>query len=433
MNEQTIQKVYRVFDPSPLTADQTDLYVELDPVRGNAGVVKKLSSIISRADDGVYTYQLLAGHMGSGKTTELRRLQRHLEENGYCVVFCEAEKDIDRNDVDFPDILFAIVRQMADQLREKHGICLDEGIFGRIFTFLKNKLSSFQLEQIGMQIGVMNISGKTKGSPDTRQKVRECLNPISTDLLTAANEWIGVATKKLVENGKKGLVIVVDDLDKINTYPKSPTDKSLFCDRQAQLRGFQCHMIYSLPIALVYSHEGSDLSSYYGGTIPVVPMIKVATPPPDRVPFEKGIESMRKIIAARLKHIGTNERDVFSGKTEDEIIRYSGGQPRTLFHLIRDAINYGNLPIESNAVNQAVRGIRREYGRQILVDQWPIIEHVHKTGNISRSKENDQTIRELLGSRALLQYANDEREEWYDLNPAIVPLFEEYIASKTSG
>ncbi|KKL07242.1 hypothetical protein LCGC14_2587990, partial [marine sediment metagenome] len=33
------------------------------------------------------------------------------------VVYCEADEDIDRNDVDFPEVLIAVVRQMAAQLK----------------------------------------------------------------------------------------------------------------------------------------------------------------------------------------------------------------------------------------------------------------------------------------------------------------------------
>ena len=65
MSDLTVE-VYRVFDPDePLPPDKPDLYVDLDDVRGQAGVVKRLANPIRRS--AAATCQLLAGHRGSGR------------------------------------------------------------------------------------------------------------------------------------------------------------------------------------------------------------------------------------------------------------------------------------------------------------------------------------------------------------------------------
>jgi hypothetical protein len=48
-----------------------------------------------------------------------RRWEGRLSEGAqkFFVVYCEADNDIDRNDVDFPEVLIAVVRQMAAQLK----------------------------------------------------------------------------------------------------------------------------------------------------------------------------------------------------------------------------------------------------------------------------------------------------------------------------
>jgi pantothenate kinase-related protein Tda10 len=51
------------------------------------------------------TYQLYTGHRGVGKSTELRRLRRHLEERQYKVVYFEATDDLDDTDAQYTDIL----------------------------------------------------------------------------------------------------------------------------------------------------------------------------------------------------------------------------------------------------------------------------------------------------------------------------------------
>ena len=111
------QQVYREFGPEPIQPErQIDLYVDLEEVRGSMHAVSRLRERI-RLAEGKPTCQVLAGHKGSGKSTELLRLKKELEcgSPSFFVVYVKADEDIDRNDVDFPDILVAVVRQLATQ------------------------------------------------------------------------------------------------------------------------------------------------------------------------------------------------------------------------------------------------------------------------------------------------------------------------------
>ncbi len=50
-------------------------------------------------------------------------------------------------------------------------------------------------------------------------------------------------------------------------------------------------------------------------------------------------------------------------------------------------------------------------------DHWPILREVQADGKLRRTGEREEAIQELLHSRAILQYKNDE--EWYALNPLV--------------
>jgi hypothetical protein len=197
----------------------------------------------------------------------------------------------------------------------------------------------------------------------------------------------------------------------------------LFVHREAQLTAFQCHLIYTMPIALAYSSQERVIANLYGGNIPVVPMIKIATRPPENEPFGDGIKKCQDLIASRLKKINVAEKEVFNGSTtRDHIIAVSGGQPRELMVLIREAIVSAGLPVRQPAIDRAARESRRAYARQLRAEQWPVIESVRKTGAFARNDQTEQAIRELLDSRAILQYANEEADEWYNINPVIADL-----------
>ena len=111
-----ITKIYNSFDPSrPLPAGDPQ-YVDCRSVRGDEDIVSDLGKRMRNSNQ--MTYQLYTGHRGSGKSTELRRLQKSLEEHGFFVVYFEAdEEDIDPQNVEYIDILLACTRRFLKDIR----------------------------------------------------------------------------------------------------------------------------------------------------------------------------------------------------------------------------------------------------------------------------------------------------------------------------
>jgi len=415
-----IKDIYAAFSTSPLTVAQKELYIDFNEVRGGANVVNTLASRI-RLQSGA-TCQVLAGHDGSGKSTELYRLQGELEsgEEKYFVVFCEAEKDIDRNDVDFPEVLIAIIRQMTEQLQQRVGITLQPGYFKDRLERLKDLLSSeVDFEKFELGAGLLKLSGVIKSSPDSRMAIRKLLEPDTSNLLGAANDLIGKAKLELSKKGYQGLVILVDDLDKMilrqHEGAECSTQEYLFIHRSAQLRAFNCHVIYTIPLELAYSHQEATIEQLYGRT-PVIPMVKIFTPPPANDPYPAGIELFRQVIQKRLASANAHEFDLFQDENvRDELILLSGGQPTELMSLVRESIISYSLPITRNSLARARKEGRRTYARNFGPEHWAILEEVRQLGTLTRSIENEKAFRQLLESRAILLYINDE--EWYGINP----------------
>ena len=88
--------------------------------------------------------------------------------------------------------------------------------------------------------------------------------------------------------------------------------------------------------------------------------------------------------------------------------------------LVREGMIAHALPIDEKSLKRAETEGRREYARQLRQDHWAIIEEVRSTGSFARTEEKEAAFRELLHSRAILQYVNDE--EWYALNPMVAAL-----------
>ena len=420
------QRVYRVFSTAPIKPDQEALYVDLDDVRGQADVVRRLDRRIRLADEA--TCQVLAGHKGSGKSTELFQLKRELEsgDSPYFVVYFDVTQEVDANDVDFPDVLIALVRQLAVQLDERQAIKLKPGYFKDRIQRLGDLLTrEIDFESFDLQTALGSVSGKIRSSPDARFEIRKLLEPDTSNLLYAANDVIGEAIIELREKGFSGLVVVVDDLDKmavrLHDDAGCRTDEYLFVNRAAQLTAFKCHVVYTMPLSLVYSHHEQNIAALYGGDVPVVAMTKVRKHPPSHAAFEPGVRRFRQIIDARLTAAKASFEEVFdSAETCKKLILLSGGQPTELMTLVREAIVTHDLPIDDESVERARIEGRREYARLLREDHWPIIERIRSTGRYTRTRETEQTFRELLDSRAILQYVNNE--EWYGLNPLVADI-----------
>lgn len=271
---------------------------------------------------------------------------------------------------------------------------------------------------------MLKLAGKIKGSPDARKEIRKILEPDTNNWLIAANDVISEATARLVQLGKAGLVILLDDLDKMTVRAHDAgctTDEYLFVNRAAQLTAFLCHVVYTIPLSLAYSHQEQAIKNSYGGHVPVVPMTKIATRAPENKAYKKGVEKFQQVIARRLDAAGASNEQVFADDSvRDRLIALSGGQPDQLMMLVREAIVADQLPVTKNSLDRAKREGRREFARLLRKEHWPIIDEIRRTGTFTRTNKNENAFRELLQCRAILQYVNDD--EWYGLNPMIASI-----------
>jgi hypothetical protein len=103
-----LTEIYNAFDPTPLPTT-SEVYVDCKAVRGGSDVLVELGKTIRFSDRP--TCQLYTGHRGGGRSTELLRLQKDLEEKGCKGVYFSAEdEDINPEDVEYTDILLACTR-----------------------------------------------------------------------------------------------------------------------------------------------------------------------------------------------------------------------------------------------------------------------------------------------------------------------------------
>ncbi|NEQ83068.1 MAG: ATP-binding protein, partial [Moorea sp. SIO2I5] len=111
-----LSEIYSSFNPFAPPLEKA--YVDCQDVRGSWEVTRDLGGKITRSKQP--TCQLYTGHRGVGKSTELLRLKEHLEQKKYFVVYFAADdEDIEPQDADYADILFACTRHLVEAIKLK--------------------------------------------------------------------------------------------------------------------------------------------------------------------------------------------------------------------------------------------------------------------------------------------------------------------------
>ena len=113
-----IGRVLEVCNPQ-VAIDREELepyYVDCSPVRGGASI-EQLERFIVGSDRS--THQLLSGHRGCGKTSEIYRLRKWMDHGvvgkRYKTIYLDADAELDMNDVTFLDLILVIIKSIREQ------------------------------------------------------------------------------------------------------------------------------------------------------------------------------------------------------------------------------------------------------------------------------------------------------------------------------
>jgi hypothetical protein len=420
-----LKQLYNAFDPfRPLPAGDP-AYVDCTDVRGDGDILEAVGREILYSDR--KTCQLYAGHRGAGKSTELLRLQKDLDEKGFFVVYFAAdEADIDPEDVQYTDILLACTRNILTAFKDRTDSqavlnwlkerCED------LKDLLQTKISIDELSIEAQVSQFAKITTKIRSEPSERRKIRDLINPHTTTLTKALNQFIQDAKKNLPSQYHE-LVLIADNLDRIVPVTKADNRSNhdeIFIDRNEQLKDLDCHLVYTIPISLLYSDRAASLTEIYG--LPqVLPMIMVRTP--ENEPFQPGLDKVIEILQKRLNTVDASKSivDFFESRSSLEMLcLMSGGHARNLLLLMKEALKYTtSLPITDKALQRSFSELRKTYKDTIYANEWEALANVH----YSKEIVNDQLHRGLLFNRCILEYRYLESEGgsnvWYDIHPLI--------------
>ncbi|MBD2410805.1 KAP family P-loop domain-containing protein [Nostoc calcicola FACHB-389] len=462
-----LRKFYQATNPSRTLVVENEedrkYYIDFSSVRGTK-ILEELKDNITFFSPDEPTCDLFTGHIGCGKSTELLRLKADLEGEGFHVVYFESSQDLEMGDVDVGDILLAIARRVSESLNKLEQVKIREpeslknilkgaakllnteielsaeasipGI-GKASANTQGKFSAeVGIPGIGqltasdkegfslVALGIGKISAKAKNSPELRDKLRQFLEPRTTGILKAINEeLLKPAEEKLKQYGKKGLVVIVDNLDRVESRNKPwgrPQQEYLFVDRGEQLRQLKCHVIYTMPLGLMFSNDLNGLTSRFGADPKVLPMVPVKLRNGNEC--QEGMALLRQMVLARaFPNVEPQERlgliaEIFdSAESLDYLCHASGGHVRELLRLLNDWIKKNReLPLSREELANVIRSKRNQMTLAITDDEWALLRQVKEQKQVN----GEEGYQILIRSMFVYEYRDNEGS-WFEINPIL--------------
>mgnify|MGYP002785156781 CR=1 FL=1 len=437
-----VRKFFQATNPSrTLVAGNPEdqlLYIDFSSVRGGK-IIQELKDNITFFSPDEPTCVLFTGHIGCGKSTELLRLKAELEEEGFYVVYFESSEDLEMADVDIGDVMLAIAKRVSESLEKSNLSPQAKGFRALLDSTMKVLLTEIDVKakaklpgleagisssgEMSLSAGIAELTVVAKNDQGLRERLNQFLGPQKNKLVEAINkELLEPAIAQLKQKGQKGLVVIVDNLDRVDNRAKSfgrPQQEYLFIDQSDCLTHLNCHVVYTMPLALKFSNEYGMLTQRYEEP-KVLPMVPVQFR--DGSLCEEGLALLRQMVLARaLPTLSEQERlekitDVFDHPdTLDRLCCISGGHVRDLLRLLNDWIKKGRqLPLTAATLEEVIRARRNEMVLPVSDEEWELIRQVQQRKKVS----GDQGYQTLIRSRLVFEY-RDRGESWFDVNPIL--------------
>ncbi len=438
-----IREFYQASDPGRTlfvnNSPDAKYYIDFSSVRGS-DIFGKLKQKITFFKPNEPTCTLIRGHVGMGKSTELLRLQIELEKSGFHVVYFESGDDLEMTDVDIPDVLLAIARRVSeslDKITQESPNKFDELLQGA-WKVLNSEVTGGKLkvpvlgdvglsadkEKLSLSVGIGEITSRMKNDPTLREKLNQYLVPQKTKLLKAINqELLEPAIAKLKQMGKNGLVVIIDNLDRVDNRIKPwgrTQQEHLFLDHGEIFTKLNCHLVCTIPTSLKFSNDYGMLIQLFLENPRELAMIPVQWA--DGRVHTQGISLMQQMVLARaFPNMTPEERlnkitEIFDSAASLEwLCIMSGGHVRGLLRLLNNWIMENlNLPLTRQTLDDVISSFRNDMISQISDEEWQMLRHVNETKKIT----GDQRYEKLIRNRVVNEY-QDSGELWFDVNPIL--------------
>jgi len=437
--------VLQACTPRPLRRDElTEFFVDTstarDPIVSRR---EELRNRLTRSPD-ANAKLLLCGHSGCGKSTELVKLAEETSDTFFPISFSVAQ-ECNLFHVPVEDILVIMMERLLDA-------CSRAGLAAKLEASQETLKSIYNwfASELDMKEEKVEAGGSAEGGVDTSagllgktlglfvklktfirradQRVHKMTleKPHRISELAERCNLLIKAVKQALATNHGHLLIVVEDLDKVNLADA----RRIFLEQPALLADLDCNIICTVPIFLLHSPDRPVLEQHFH--IHELPMLKVTEF--DGNPCTKGRETIQAIIDRRVDGKLVEEGAL------DLLLEKSGGVLRDVFEVLSVAAGAAESlatrkkqkpVITEENVRYGLNRRKTEYARAITTIDLPADIKVTTDDLYAKLRElkrravrllpSEYVTMVLLKSRAVMEYNG---EGWFAVHPLVVELLD---------
>ena len=431
----TLDDVYGAVMTQPLSIEDMDkFYCDTDEARGaGLGAREELADVIRRnAQNGRDAHILFVGYRGCGKSTELNHLQKDLQKE-FMVLNYSVVQELDPQSINYIE-LFIVTMEKLFSLAIDNNILIEQGYLDKIVTWTKTtEIQNINDRHLGIELEAgseskfvipylqkffLKMKAAAKASTSFKETVKRNIEPRLSELIEYCNNLLSAIRAQLVSQGKRDLLIFIEDLDKI------PYDRAvdIFFNYANQLTQLKATVVYTFPVTLYHHIRFVTIRGCFNEVIEL-PMVKTRFK--DGTVCPEGLDVLRQIVDLRI-----NKSLFASESLLDEFILACGGVIRDLFTLLVDAArlaeNRDKATIDETHYAYAFNKLKKVYDNSIADyrdedgDPHTAVElynaMVELVGKADKRPTNAKIMLMLRQNLCVLSYNG---EGWCDVHPAM--------------
>lgn len=432
MSEEAILRAIADCNPNLPLEPGDPKFINLDDIRGFA-LRSRILRLLRAAETGDRFAKIaVAGHRGTGKSTELNRAQKELKDNGYETLWASVNENLDPRDISFSDIMRLIVLlvdeafgdQAAQHPQLKEAFRQVEKWFREVTKTFSDKIQHAKDFALRSRVGgpvrvdagtgalpgprfrtdlgelsmAISIVRQSEGTESTQ--IRETIERYNNQLLQFVNSLVRAVTN-CCRPGRK-LVFILDNVDK---YEPEVVNQAFL--RHADLfQEFEAHLVFTLQSSLLYKPvESAVEQSFQTETLPMLPVFKRHS----RELNSPVVQRLREAIYKRVPP------ELFADAEEGVrgIVAASGGCWRDMLRLLQEALLSAEGRITDTDIVKSRQRVAQTYQRLLRsTEDLKLLASAHLTHVVL----SDDGARYLLHHLCLLYYNG---EGWYDIHPLL--------------
>lgn len=392
---------YDALDPT--TDEGKRFYVELE----DRPEILDISGTIELA--GQATVQALTGPNGSGKTTQLLRMNADLRAEGYTTAYVDVLALLSQTaPVGVVDFLVAVALGVIEELHGDETPEAKAPWYQRLWDRMRGISVSIEGATVDLGVVSVDLKAELKANVSFVEQLRRALEPNLAEFVREIRAFVA----DQFEGSAGRSVLIVDSTEKLGGSDEViESVRNLFLHHGDKLRFPGVHVVYTVPPYLPTLVPG--FMAAFDGTVRQVLTTKLL----DRETEEVIPEAIAKLVEV-VERREPEWKRLLDREQLEQIILSSGGHLRDLLYLLKELITKAirvDLPVDDQLVTAAIGAVAFQFGAMLSEDRELLQRILDAKGEYSPAEAEMRKISTLLQTHVLLPHRNSKW--WYEVHP----------------